>query len=116
MPYESIKYRDIAVITVKLYIAAAEDAIEFNKYLHNLIEQGENKIIIDLTECNLVGSQFLGALVAAYKLVKANNGNIKLVYSPEDKTSILVLTRLNKVFEVFLTLEEAMDSWNKVPG
>lgn len=116
MPYEILKYDEITIIKVQLYIATAEDALEFNEFLHEILDQNQKKIIIDLSECQIVGSQFLGALVAAYKIVKTRKGNIKLVFSPEDKTSIMVLTRLNKIFEVFLTLEEAIQSWDKVPG
>jgi anti-sigma B factor antagonist len=58
-----------------------------------------------------MNSTGLGILMRGYMTVKNLKGDLKLVSLNESLKGILIMTQLNKVFETFPTLEEAIASF-----
>ena len=76
------------------------------------IDEGFNKIIVDLSECMFMDSTFLSSLVIALKSLTKTNGSMKLVAIHQDTLAILDLTGMVKVFDVLKSKKEALLSFN----
>ena len=66
------------------------------------------KIIVDLSMCEYIDSTFCGALVFAFKYIKEQGGNIKLVMSNPFMKSTFIFKDIERVFEVYDTIDEAV--------
>jgi len=112
MNFKTEKFEDVVVIHVYLNRATLTKAVEFKEYINNEIKEGCSKIIIDLGFCEYIDSTFLGAIVSSLKKVASMNGDLRLVYNKEMPSLVFVITRMDKVFKVFSTVEEALASFN----
>lgn len=78
-----------------------EETLFFRKKAYELLEKGENNIVIDFNNCDFIDSTGLGMLVSVHKKCAEGNGKLS-VFSVKDKKVLRVfqLTRLDKVFEI----------------
>jgi anti-anti-sigma factor len=102
---------DILTEVVHLSRATKDHAEAFKKILLRDIDEGFNKLIVDLSECMFMDSTFLSSLVVALKFSSKMNGTIKLVAAHHDTMAILELTGMIKVFDVFNNRDEALKSF-----
>jgi anti-anti-sigma factor len=112
MEFKAEKISDVTVIHVFLTRATLAKAIVFKDYVGEIIEKDSNKVIIDLSICEYIDSTFLGAMVALLKKVNSLNGDLRLVYNKDVPSLLFVLTRMDKVFKTFTSLDEALGSFN----
>ena len=86
------------------------NALLFKNYLFDLIDRGNTNLIINLSMCKTIDSTFLGTLIASLKKISALNGKMSLVCKEEICSWLFVMTKMEKVFEIFESLEEALNS------
>ena len=110
MEFSQERQEGVIVKQVHLTRATKDHAEKFKKFLLKDINEKNNKVIVDLTECEFIDSTFISTLVIALKSVNKLKGSLKLVAVQSDVLSILELTGLVKVFDVFKNLNEAMGS------
>jgi len=111
MDFKLERIADVAVVHVFLNRATLAKAILFKDFVSDIIKEGTNNIVVDLSMCEYVDSTFLGAMVAGLKKANSNNGDLRLVYNNEMPSLVFVLTRMDKVFKVFAGLDEAVESF-----
>lgn len=88
-----------------------KDAEELNEEFSQ-IDIGENpKVIIDLSKVNHVCSSALGVFVNYKRKLKNHNGELKLIITDEDLLQVFEITMLDKVFEIFSNLQDAVQSF-----
>ena len=73
-----------------------------------LIEEGIKKVIVDLENVKRMNSTGLGVLIRCYTSIKSNDREFKLVCLNETIRGILVMTKLESVFDTYRTLEGAV--------
>jgi anti-sigma B factor antagonist len=73
---------------------------------------GTSKIVIDLCSVDYIDSGGLGILVALQTAAKNRGGDIKLVSPSERVERVLGETKLNTVFSVYTTLDEALAAFS----
>jgi anti-anti-sigma factor len=113
MDFIQEEHGSVLVEVVNISRATMKEAEEFKQILHNDIELGWRKIVVDLTDCEFIDSTFLGALVVSLKRMTGLGGDLKLVGFQSAVTTMFQLTRMYRVFETFSTKEEAINSFNK---
>lgn len=101
-----------AVIELKGDITGAAKDQDFTEVLRKFLADGKKNIIIDLKETGFVNSSGLGMLVGGYTTVKNGGGYLKLANLTEKIESLLVITKLNTVFENYATVDEAVKSFS----
>ena len=69
-------------------------------------------IVVDLTNVDFVDSAGLGQLVSALKLCVHHNGNLMLVGVNDSITDLLKITKLDTVFRIYNTVDEAVEGFN----
>ena len=102
--------QDVAVLTLEGRLDASS-ANELKIAVQEFILDGRINMVVDLGEVTLLDSSGLGSLVAALRSVNKLNGEIKLAALSETVRSIIELTRLHKVFEIFSNTTDAVASF-----
>jgi anti-sigma B factor antagonist len=78
-----------------------------------LIEQGEAKIVVQLDKVRFIDSSGLGALLSGHKnLMAKKSGRFILAGCKQQVLSMFELTRLNRIFEIYSDLTEALENEN----
>lgn len=99
-----------SILTIKFERATLREASGFKKYMEKAIAEDSRNLIVDLNNCEFIDSSFFGVLVAGLKRLKVMNKKFLLVYDSQDKLPIFSATGLDKVFKVYNSIEEALNS------
>jgi anti-sigma B factor antagonist len=83
-------------------------ATQFKSQLIELVNTGNEKIVINLTEVDFIDSSGLGVLVLVLRKL-GPDGKIRLCKVNDSVKSIFELTRLNEVFAIHKTVEGAVE-------
>jgi anti-sigma B factor antagonist len=78
--------------------------------LLDLVTSGVTEIVVDLSATEFLDSTGLGAVVAAYKRVRAHDGHLKLVATSARVRRVFEITNLNRVVPICATVDEACAS------
>jgi anti-sigma B factor antagonist len=84
-----------------LQIEGALDAVsapDLRPTLDLLVSERRQKIVIDLSSLRLIDSSGVGALVALFKRIRANGGNVSVIGLRDQPLAIFRLLRLDRVF------------------
>jgi anti-anti-sigma factor len=103
--------KDIVVEIVELSRATFQEVQEFKNILNGDIENGFLKFVVDLNGCEFMDSTFLSTLVTTLKSLISLGGSLKLSSVSSDVRSLMELTGINRVFEIFESKNEAMESF-----
>ena len=78
---------------------------ETNRQLHDaiktLVEEGKQQILLNMAKVSYIDSSGLGEMVAAFTTLKSSGGALKLVNVPVKVTSLMTITKLYTVFDIF---------------
>jgi anti-sigma B factor antagonist len=85
-------------------------APEFKQQLLDVIGQGGKEVVVDFTDTTFIDSTTLGVLVGGVKRLRPNGGRLSLVCSDRNITKIFEITGLTKVFDIYDSRAEAVDS------
>ena len=111
-----IKRREVDGITVldlsgEMY--GGPDNMKLVEMITKLVEEKKLDLILNLSKVKWISSTGLGIMVSARSRYAKEGGVIKLM-SPNDRVlGILQVTRLNLIFDVFSSEQEAIDSFKK---
>ena len=86
-------------------------AQSFKSKMSELVEAGHVDIVIDLSKVTLIDSSGLGVLVSILKKL-GEKGEIRLCGLRDNIKSLFQLTRLDKVFAIYHSQAEAVESFN----
>jgi len=79
--------------------------------LKELLNAGQQRIILNLGEVTYLDSVGLSTLVASYTSARNAGGNLKLLHLPRGVQQLLQITRLSTVFEIYEDLATAVESF-----
>ena len=65
-------------------------------------------LVLDLDRVDFIDSTGLGVIVGAAKRMRMSDGSLRIVCSQAHLIELFELTRLNEVFDLFETLEDAL--------
>ena len=85
-------------------------APEFKQQLLELIGRGANEVVVDFSDTTFIDSTTLGVLVGGVKRLRPNGGRLSLVCNDRNITKIFEITGLNKVFPIYESRAEAVES------
>lgn len=100
----------IVVLDLSGKIMGGEETTMFHGKLHENIQAGKRKFVIDLKNVTWTNSVGLGMLISALTTVKNADGRLVLA-NITNIENILAMTRLITVFEHFDSREAALKSF-----
>ncbi len=100
------------IIELKGKLVGGSLSSRMNQTLDNLLAQGKKQIIVDLGSVTFLNSSGLGILISSYSKVNDNGGVLKLANITNKIKGLLSITKLNRIFEVYNSTEEAIKSFS----
>jgi anti-sigma B factor antagonist len=101
----------ILILDAKGQIIAGDGADKLRERLKSLAESGSVNAILNLAHVDYIDSSGLGALVMSYSALRKKEGTLKLLNLTRRNVELLVLTKLETVFEVFDDEQSAVNSF-----
>ena len=79
-------------------------------HVRGLINDGINKVVIDLGGVKWINSSGLGVLMAAMTTLNSADGKMKLANITDKVESLLMITQLMRVFDTYDSIDRAISS------
>ena len=98
-----------AVMTLSSNILGTPaDSKEFECQVRDLLDDGVNRVILDLADVKRINSTGLAILITGFNLLTNSGGNFALVNLNDFVKGALTITKLNNVFEYYESIDDAM--------
>lgn len=81
---------------------------ELKNLVHEALEHGGRKFVIDCSRTGYIDSSGLGALVSMSRKVRESGGELRIAGLNEDLRSLFELTKLDTLFPILETPEQAL--------
>jgi anti-sigma B factor antagonist len=111
MNLQTEKKDKVTIISIREERLDAHNSGELKAELARLFDEGTKDIMVDLKDVRFIDSSGLGALVSGFKNAISHQGNLKLASLQPQVKSMFELTRLHRVFEIFGSTVEALESY-----
>jgi anti-sigma B factor antagonist len=102
---------DISVIELQGKITIGEGDVKLRNLIKDQLAEGRKKLVLDLKQVSYMDSSGIGELVGTFTTVKNSGGELKLANLTSKIKDIMQLTALITVFEVFDSVEDAVNSF-----
>ncbi len=84
---------------------------ELKQKVLEALEHGGRKLLVDFSNTGYIDSSGLGALVSLSKKIREAGGELKLAGLNQDLRTLFELTKLDTLFTIVESLEEAVASF-----
>ena len=109
MQFEERKEGNVQIVKILNKRLDALEASDFKEKMSEYISSGSNLIVLNISEVDFVGSSGLGAMVSVLKML-VGDGRLAICGTTEKVMRMFKLTRMNKIFSIFESEEEAINS------
>lgn len=90
----------IVIIDLSGRITLGEGSALLRRMVHELLQKGQKKIILNLADVNYIDSSGIGELVSGFTTARNHGGELKLLHLTKKVHDLLQITKLYTVFEV----------------
>jgi len=101
----------VSVIYVREERLDAHNSEDLKAEVNKVFAADSKNIIVDLKDVRFIDSSGLGVLVSGFKNASTRQGSLKLCGLQTQVKSMFELTRLHRVFDIFQTVDEALESY-----
>jgi len=103
--------RGVYIVHLQGSITLGDDTRRLRDLVHKTLDEGKNKIVLNMAEVPYMDSSGLGELIAAHTTTKHRGGRLKLMKLTPRVQDLVQLTKVHRVFEVFADEESAVKSF-----
>ena len=103
---------DVAIIQLKGKVIGGPDATLFHGKIHELVNGGKKRIVIDLAKVDLMNSVGLGMMISALTTVNSAGGELRLANVTKGIKPLLTITQLVRIFHTYDSIEDATKSFS----
>jgi len=82
----------------------------FKNALTKTIEEGQNRLLVNMSQVSYMDSSGFGTLLGVTKKIRPDGGSVNLIGCNEAIHRMLKITRLNTIFGLYDTEEEAIQA------
>jgi len=104
---------DVTVLHLQGPITLGDATARFRQIIHETLDSGKKKIVLNLAEVYYIDSSGLGELVAAHTTTSMKGGNLKLAKLTKRVQDVVQLTKVYRLFEVFPDEDSAVRSFGQ---
>jgi anti-sigma B factor antagonist len=102
---------DVTILDMSGSIRIGEGSIALRDSVRRLVNDGKNKVLLNLSGVNYMDSSGVGELIANYTTLSREGGQLKLLNLTDKIQSLLVITKLLTVFDSYDNEAEALSSF-----
>lgn len=104
---------EVAVCKIEGKLAGLDGKGKIQDKVKDLVESKIVNVVLDLTKVSWIDSTGLGELIASLSSTKNNGGNLVLSNLQDPVQSLLKMTNLNQIFDVYENVEDALSKFKK---
>ena len=101
----------VVVLDLNGRLVAGENVAALREAIAGLVSSGRVNAILNLQNVDYIDSSGLGAMVMCFTSLRRAEGKLKLLNLTRRNVELLVLTKLETVFEVFDEEQQAVNSF-----
>ncbi|HEU4402895.1 MAG TPA: STAS domain-containing protein [Candidatus Polarisedimenticolia bacterium] len=101
----------VTVVDLSGKITIGEGDIRLRDAVNALLDEGRKSIVLNLSGVSYMDSAGIGELVACYKRAAEKGATLKLLNPSGKVQDLLILTRLQEIFDIFRDEREALTSF-----
>jgi anti-sigma B factor antagonist len=90
----------VTLVDINGRITLGDETGKLRDTIHQLIEQGKKKIVLNLAHVDYIDSSGVGELVSSYTTVRNAGGELKLLNLTKKVQDVLYVTKLYTVFDI----------------
>jgi len=109
LDYSITEENNIQVLVLKGELIDKNQAIDLIKNIDELLELGKNKLVIDLSDLKYMNSSGLNVLIQLLTKTRTSGGESVIFNVSKKVNDLLIITKLNTLFKVADTKEDAMN-------
>lgn len=102
---------DVRVIDLKGKITIGSGDLQMREAIHQALNGGMSKILVNMKEVATIDSSGVGELVGCYTTATHKGAKLKLVSLPPKISDVLTVTQLITVFDVYDSEQDAISSF-----
>ena len=99
---------DIAVVKVKGMLMGGDETDEVHEVVKRMVAEDVKKIVLDFHRVRWMNSHGIGMLMGCYSTIQTINGRIALTGISDKVRLIMEMTKVNKLFDEFETVHQAV--------
>lgn len=103
----------VMVLDLRGRVTLGEETEALRERIKRLVGAGHARIVLNLGEVSYIDSVGLSTLVASYASARRDGGDLKLLHLTKRVHDLLQITRLSTVFEMYDSLEAAVQSFEQ---
>lgn len=112
MKLKTREQSDVMIVELSGKIMGGPESAQFHDTIKQAISASRKRVVIDLGEVEWMNSSGIGLLVSAYTTLKNAGCEMKLARTTDKIQSLLVITKLNSVFDSHSSVDGAIQSFN----
>lgn len=111
MRIESRNVDGVTVLDLHGKVTIGEGSVELRNKVRDLLQAGNKKILLNMSDVSYVDSSGIGELVSSYTTVSNAGGQLKLLNLTKKLHELLAITKLLTVFETHDDEQKAIKSF-----
>lgn len=113
MKFSLIVKDEILTLELEGDLIGENSGIDLMEAINEKIEAGLKKCIIDISELRYINSSGIGVLITILTKFRNRGGEVCLLEPSESVKKLLIITKLNAIFNVALSREQAIEQLNQ---
>ncbi|HVA56834.1 MAG: STAS domain-containing protein [Gemmatimonadaceae bacterium] len=110
MSFTITKQGDISIVEIDGQLIVGNRQ-ELKQKMLDALEHGARKLLVDFTKTGYIDSSGLGVLVSLSKKIREQGGELRLAALNEDLRTLFELTKLDTLFQISDSREQALASF-----
>jgi anti-sigma B factor antagonist len=104
---------DILILVLEGDLIGENSGIDLIEAINTQVEAGVKKCIIDISDLRYINSSGIGVLITILTKFRNRGGEVCLLEPSDSVKKLLIITKLNAIFHVALSHEEAVALLNQ---
>lgn len=107
--------KGVTVVDMSGRITLGEGGVVLRDTIHDLLDKGNKKILLNLGNVTYIDSSGIGELITAFTAVRKQGGDLKLLNLTKKVHDLLQITKLYTVFDIKDDEATAISAFGEVP-
>jgi anti-sigma B factor antagonist len=90
----------VVIIDLSGRITLGEGSALLRRMVHDLLQKGQKRIVLNLADVSYIDSSGIGELVSGFTTARNHGGELKLLHLTKKVHDLLQITKLYTVFDV----------------